>query len=203
MNQDGPEQTPIPSPADLVLAMTGASGAPYAVRLLQTLCRAGQDDSSDASAPSAIQVLREETGLKLSADRFDAAVFGDLAPGRVVYHHHRRLLGGDRQRVVPDRRHGDHPVQHEHPGRDRSRCDHEPDHPRRRRSPQGTPQADPRPPRDAAEPDPSRKHAPAHPRRRRSFCRPCPAGITAPASSTTWSISSSAGSATSSASPTS
>ena len=93
MNQDGPEQTPISSPADLVLAMTGASGAPYAVRLLQTLCKLGRTIHL-AISPSAVQVLREETGLKLSADRFDAAVFGDLSPGRLVFHDHRDFSAG-------------------------------------------------------------------------------------------------------------
>ena len=63
MNQDGLEQTPIHGPPDLVLAMTGASGAPYAVRLLQTLCGLGRTIHL-AISPSAVQVLREETGLK-------------------------------------------------------------------------------------------------------------------------------------------
>jgi 4-hydroxy-3-polyprenylbenzoate decarboxylase len=70
----------------LVLAMTGASGAPYAVRLLQVLCRAGRTVHLTISTSGA-QVLREETGLSVALTRFDPAPFGDLGPGRLVYHH--------------------------------------------------------------------------------------------------------------------
>jgi 4-hydroxy-3-polyprenylbenzoate decarboxylase len=81
------------SGADLVVAMTGASGAPYAVRLLHVLCRGGRTVHFTFS-PSAAQVVREETGLALTLNRFDPAVFGDLAPGRLVYHHHENFLAG-------------------------------------------------------------------------------------------------------------
>ena len=70
---------------DLVLAMTGASGAPYAVELLRTLCRLGRTVHLTVS-PSGAQVLREETGLSVDPKALDPAVFGDLAPGKVVYH---------------------------------------------------------------------------------------------------------------------
>ncbi len=71
----------------IVLAMTGASGAPYAVRLLQVLCRAGRTVHLTISTSGA-QVLREEVGISVALNRFDPAPFGDLGPGRVVYHHH-------------------------------------------------------------------------------------------------------------------
>lgn len=70
----------------IVLAMTGASGAPYAIRLLQVLCRAGRTVHLTVSTSGA-QVIREETGISVSLNRFDPAEFGDLGPGRVVYHH--------------------------------------------------------------------------------------------------------------------
>ena len=70
-----------------VLAMTGASGAPYAVRLLQVLCRSGQTVHLTIS-PSGAQVLREETGIEVALNRFDPTPFGNLDPSRVVYHHH-------------------------------------------------------------------------------------------------------------------
>jgi 4-hydroxy-3-polyprenylbenzoate decarboxylase len=73
--------------------MTGASGAPYAVRLLQVLCRQGRTVHF-ALSPSAAQVLREETGLAVAVDRFDPAIFGDLAPGRLIYHHHEDFMAG-------------------------------------------------------------------------------------------------------------
>jgi flavin prenyltransferase len=70
----------------IVLAMTGASGAPYAVRLLQILCRAGRTVHLTISNSGA-QVLEEEVGLAVALNRFDPLVFGDLEPGRLIYHH--------------------------------------------------------------------------------------------------------------------
>ncbi len=70
----------------LVLAMTGASGAPYAARLLQVLCRAGRTVHLTVSTSGA-QVLREEMGVSVALNRFDPAPFGDLGAGRVIYHH--------------------------------------------------------------------------------------------------------------------
>ena len=78
--------------SDLVLAMTGASGAPYAVALLRALCRAGRTVHLTISA-SAVQVLREELGIEVALDRFDPSVFGALG-GRVVYHHHADFSAG-------------------------------------------------------------------------------------------------------------
>ena len=79
--------------ADLVVAMTGASGAPYAIRLLQVLCRQGRAVHFTLS-PSAAQVLREETDLTVAVNRFDPAFLGDLAPGRLIYHHHEDFKAG-------------------------------------------------------------------------------------------------------------
>ncbi len=77
----------LPTATDLplVLAMTGASGAPYALRLLRVLCGAGRTVHLTLS-PSATQVLREETGISLNPDRPDLAALGDLAPGQAVWH---------------------------------------------------------------------------------------------------------------------
>ena len=79
--------------AGIVLAMTGASGAPYAVELLRTLSRAGRTVHLTIS-PSGAQVLREEMDLDVSLQRFDPAPFGELGPGRVVYHHHADFKAG-------------------------------------------------------------------------------------------------------------
>ena len=73
--------------------MTGASGAPYAMRLLETLCRDGRTVHLTLS-PSAVQVIHQETGLSLAIDDFDPRTLGDLAPGRVVYHHHQDFSAG-------------------------------------------------------------------------------------------------------------
>ena len=58
------------SRSDLVLAMTGASGAPYAVGLLRALCRAGRTVHLTIS-PSGAHVLREELGIAVALGRFD------------------------------------------------------------------------------------------------------------------------------------
>jgi 4-hydroxy-3-polyprenylbenzoate decarboxylase len=78
---------------DLVVAMTGASGAPYAARLIQVLCRLGRTIHFSLS-PSAAEVLREETGRLADLDQFDVATFGDLSPGRLVYHHYQDFMAG-------------------------------------------------------------------------------------------------------------
>lgn len=53
----------------IVLAMTGASGAPYAVRLLEVLLDAGRDVHLSIS-PSAQTVIWQELGLRVSLDNF-------------------------------------------------------------------------------------------------------------------------------------
>ncbi len=45
-------------------------------------------------SPSGAHVLREELGLEVALSRFDPSVFGDLAPGRVVYHFHDDFSSG-------------------------------------------------------------------------------------------------------------
>jgi flavin prenyltransferase len=82
-----------PAPPALVLAMTGASGAPYALRLLQVLCRSGRTVHFTLSE-SACQVLREELGFSISLNGFDPIEFGDLSPGRLIYHHHADFSAG-------------------------------------------------------------------------------------------------------------
>jgi 4-hydroxy-3-polyprenylbenzoate decarboxylase len=73
--------------------MTGASGAPYAVRLLRVLCQAGRTVHLTISESGA-QVLREEMDITVSTRRFDPSAFGDSVPGRVVYHHHDDFSAG-------------------------------------------------------------------------------------------------------------
>src|SRR3954468_20629604 len=87
---------PASSRSDLVLAMTGASGAPYAVALLRALCRAGRRVHLTIS-PSGAQVLREELGIAVTlGPRVDPSVFrpGPIDDGQVVYHHHEDFSAG-------------------------------------------------------------------------------------------------------------
>src|SRR5579871_3397197 len=55
--------------SDIVLAITGASGALYAVRLLEVLLSAGRAVHLVMS-PSATQVFQKELGLTVDLDRF-------------------------------------------------------------------------------------------------------------------------------------
>ena len=91
----------------LVLAMSGASGAVYAVRLLEVLVAAGRSVHLTIS-PAAAQVFREELGLEVDLDRFRAdqllatarAMTAGEPPPRdrplppVVYHHYRDYAAG-------------------------------------------------------------------------------------------------------------
>lgn len=81
---------------DLVLAMTGASGAPYGVRLLEVLLRAGRTVHFTLS-PAALQVAEQELERKVSLDRFEAAdLLGGPPPstGRLLYHDYRDFRAG-------------------------------------------------------------------------------------------------------------
>jgi 4-hydroxy-3-polyprenylbenzoate decarboxylase len=82
MNRAGSPRSP-----DLVVAMTGASGAPYAVRLLQILGRLDRTVHLTLSA-SSVQVLREEMALQVDLDSFNPAFCTGLAADRLVYHHY-------------------------------------------------------------------------------------------------------------------
>ena len=76
----------------LVLAMTGASGAPYAVRLLEVLLRGGQEVHLLIS-PSGAAVLKQELARSVHLTQFELSQLlpdcntQDL-PGKLSYHHH-------------------------------------------------------------------------------------------------------------------
>jgi 4-hydroxy-3-polyprenylbenzoate decarboxylase len=81
---------------DLVVAMTGASGMPYGVRLLEVLLRAGRTIHLVIS-PAAGQVLEQELDRKLNLDRFELVdlLGSEIAEaGQVHYHHYRNFLAG-------------------------------------------------------------------------------------------------------------
>jgi len=81
----------------IVLAITGASGAAYGVRLLNVLLTAGRNVHLSIS-PAAIRVAQLELGLELDVDSFDSVRLLDSAeritpaagrpPGTIVYHHY-------------------------------------------------------------------------------------------------------------------
>ena len=78
---------------DLVVAMTGASGAPYAIRLMHVLMRTGRRVHLTIS-PSAVQVLHDELGLEADLDAFNPISLGLRDSGRLVYHHHGDFSAG-------------------------------------------------------------------------------------------------------------
>lgn len=83
---------------DLVLAMTGASGAPYGIRLLEVLLRAGRTVHLSIS-PAAVEVMQRELERTVRLDHFALADLlgtkdADLGPGRVQYHHFRDFGAG-------------------------------------------------------------------------------------------------------------
>ena len=78
----------------IVLGFTGASGAPYGVRLLEVLLAAGREVHLSIS-PSGQAVLETEMGRRVDLDRFDPSVMLGAPPppaGRLHYHHHRNLM---------------------------------------------------------------------------------------------------------------
>src|SRR5438128_1753598 len=82
---------------DLVLAMTGASGAPYGLRLLDVLLQADRTVHLTISASGA-QVLEQETDRRVSLERFELrALLGENAArfaDQVRYHDYRDFRAG-------------------------------------------------------------------------------------------------------------
>lgn len=81
---------------DLVLAMTGASGAPYGVRLLEVLLRAGRTVHLTLS-PAAVEVIEQELDRKVRLDHFQLSdLLGEssFANLQVQYHHFRNFHAG-------------------------------------------------------------------------------------------------------------
>jgi 4-hydroxy-3-polyprenylbenzoate decarboxylase len=80
---------------DLVLALTGASGAPYGVRLLEVLLRAGRTVHLTIS-PAAVQVLEQELDRCVRLEHFELSdlLGGPVDPGQVQYHDYRDFRAG-------------------------------------------------------------------------------------------------------------
>src|SRR5262245_14552601 len=80
---------------DLVVAITGASGSPYGVRLVRVLLAAGRTVHLVVS-PAATEVIERELGLRIDLARFDPGdLLGrDLDLGRLQSHHYRDFQAG-------------------------------------------------------------------------------------------------------------
>ena len=90
-----------PNPLDLVVAITGASGAVYAARLLQVLVNAGRRVHVTVS-PSATQVFQLELGITIDLQNCDlsqllteqTASNNEQPRGSLVYHHYQDFRAG-------------------------------------------------------------------------------------------------------------
>ena len=78
----------------IVVAITGASGAAYGIRLVEVLLAAGREIHLTVS-PSGQAVFATETDRRIDLDRFElAALLGKAPPaaGRCIYHHYKNLM---------------------------------------------------------------------------------------------------------------
>jgi flavin prenyltransferase len=84
-------QTSASANNEIVVGITGASGAVYATRLLEVLLRAGRRVHLTLS-PAAVEVLKTELGVSIDLKKFDAGQLGlsaeRIAPGTLIYHHY-------------------------------------------------------------------------------------------------------------------
>lgn len=81
---------------DLIVAMTGASGADYGLRLLEILLHAGRTVHFSIS-PAACEVLKTEKGKAIDLDSFQPGALFDepqLSLERLHYHHFRNFQAG-------------------------------------------------------------------------------------------------------------
>jgi flavin prenyltransferase len=83
---------------DLVVAFTGASGAPYGVRLLEVLLRAGRTVHLSIS-PAAVEVIEQELDRTVRLDCFDLRdLLGNNLPDvdadHLQYHHYTNFQAG-------------------------------------------------------------------------------------------------------------
>jgi 4-hydroxy-3-polyprenylbenzoate decarboxylase len=83
---------------DLVVAITGASGTPYGLRLLEVLLRAGRNVHLTIS-PAGAEVLEQETDRRVDLAHFRredllGQSIAGISPDNLQYHHHRDFRAG-------------------------------------------------------------------------------------------------------------
>lgn len=87
-------QPSVMSSDDLVVAITGASGAAYGVRLVEVLLAAGRRVHLTIS-PSATEVIRQELERRVSLESFQpASLFAEADFSRLAYHHYQDFSAG-------------------------------------------------------------------------------------------------------------
>ena len=72
----------------IALAMTGASGAIYGLRVLEELLRDGALEVHFTLSPSAQKVLAYEHNIEVDVDKFNAGALNVRRAERLVYHHY-------------------------------------------------------------------------------------------------------------------
>jgi 4-hydroxy-3-polyprenylbenzoate decarboxylase len=87
----------MPTSEPLVVAVTGASGAAYGVRLVEVLLRAGRIVHLTIS-PAAVEVIAQELERHVALESFDTAAFfgstANLDLNLLQYHHYRDFRAG-------------------------------------------------------------------------------------------------------------
>ena len=78
-------------PRRLILALTGASGAIYGLRVLKTLAERKDLELHFTLSESAVKVLRVEHDIQVDLDRFDPKVLGLSKSSKIHYHHHENV----------------------------------------------------------------------------------------------------------------
>ncbi len=179
----------------ICLALTGASGMPYGLRLLDCLLAAG----------CKVQLLYSQAAQVVARQEMDcrpavppgrgqgrpARPFPARRPRQTGRLRPRGMVRPGRLRLQPAGCDDRLPVQHGHPGGHRPGPGRQPDRTRRRRGAQGRPQAGAGAARNAVLGHPPRKHAAPERGPAPSSCRPAPASTTTRKACRTSSISSS------------
>lgn len=75
----------------VTIALSGASGAAYGLRVLEELLRHNSVEVHLTISPAAQQVMALELGTKLDLERFRPAALGVANAQRAIYHHYRDL----------------------------------------------------------------------------------------------------------------
>jgi 4-hydroxy-3-polyprenylbenzoate decarboxylase len=78
---------------DLVVAITGASGSIYGVRLLEVLLKGGRDVHLVIS-PAATEVMQRELNVTVDLNHFDPSLLLRGQTDRLHYHHFRNFQAG-------------------------------------------------------------------------------------------------------------